>query len=89
MNSLLSKNKVIFVTGLSKDVIAEAIKLIQPTAHYFFVQLYEKACDYLSISENNRVMTSRRFYALKKRAIENAINARIARLKKRGFDPNP
>lgn len=85
-NALLSKYDVIFVSELSTKVIAETVRLIQPTAHYSFVQLYEKACDFLNISEDNRIMTARRFYALKKRAEENAIIARIARLRKRGFD---
>ena len=86
LDELLSKNKVIYILGLSKYVIEEAIVWIKPRPHYFFVQLYEYACDDLGISDENRVMTRRRFYHLTKKAVKNAREETRKRLKRNGFD---
>lgn len=82
---LFSKSEKLLISNLPDDLIKEAIKIIMPTAHYYFVKLYEKACDTLGISEKNRIMTSRRFYSLKEKAIKYAKAQRRKRLKKNGF----
>jgi len=85
LDKLLSSNRVIFISNLSKDVINEAITYIRPTAHYYFIRLYEGCCKNLGISDKNRVMTEKRFYKLKKQAIAYAKSERKGRLGKEGF----
>lgn len=85
LDNLLSTNKLIYISNLSKDVIDEAIKLIRPTAHYYFLKLYEQACDGLDISDDNRAMTQRRFYKLTRAAIANTKAQKSERLKESGF----
>ena len=60
----LSKGVTIYISDLHKNVIASAIDGIRPTSHYYFINLYEKACDALGISDENRAMTRKRFYKL-------------------------
>jgi len=85
LNKLLSSNKVIHVSNLSREVITKAISLIKPVTHYYFIKLYEDYCKKLGISNNNMVMTRRRFYELKKKAITYAKDEKKKRLKNRGF----
>ena len=86
LDRLLSSNKIIYISNLSRDAINEAISLIKPRPHYYFIKLYESACNNLGISDRNMVMTSRRFYELKKRAIENARIEKKNRLRRHGFE---
>jgi hypothetical protein len=85
LDSLLSSNKVIYISNLSKEVIEEAIRLIRPTAHYYFLKLYEQACNGLGISDENRAMTQKRFYRLTRTAIASARAEKSKKLKKAGF----
>ena len=86
LNKILSSSKVVYISDLPQDVFQESIKLIGQTAQYYFLKLYEKACDALGISEQNRIMTSNRFRLLCEKAIETAKRERKERLRRRGFD---
>jgi hypothetical protein len=64
LDSLLSKGEIIGISGIREDIINEAKSMISKTTHYYFLKLYEKSCDILGISEENRAMTCRRFFSL-------------------------
>ena len=85
LNKYLNNNNRIYIKELHPDVISQAIREISPAVHYYFVRLYEGSCDELGIEEKNRIMTSRRFYALVKQAIQTYKDERKAKLSKSGF----
>lgn len=85
LDKILSKEDIIYISKLDEKVIHEAVSRIRQTNHYYFLKIYEKACDHLGISDKNRAMTTRRFYHLVDGA-KKASKARNRRLVKRdGF----
>jgi len=64
LDHYLSSGLKIYVSGLDKKIIARSLSDIKHTNHYYFLKLYEKACDVLGISDSNRAMTQGRFYNL-------------------------
>lgn len=85
LDHYLSKGVKIYVSGLHKDVIDKAVRDIRSTEHYYFLKLYEKACDVLGISDKNKAMTQRRFYNLVKEAKEASKNKNKRLIEKEGF----
>lgn len=85
LDHYLSKGVKIYVSSLHKDIIAKAIAKIRTTNHYYFLKIYEKACDVIGISDKNRAMTQIRFHRLVKEAKK--INRRQNKelIKKGGF----
>jgi hypothetical protein len=89
LNKYLNHNTRIYISELHKDVIAQTMFDISPTVHYYFVKLYEGACDELNIEDKNRIMTSKKFYALVKQAIQTYKDERKQKLLKSGFIDTP
>ncbi|MGV8086544.1 MAG: hypothetical protein ACP5N1_02850 [Candidatus Woesearchaeota archaeon] len=85
INSLLSNNNIIYISDLDSNAINSTIEIVRPLAHYVFLKEYEKACDELGISEDNRIMTRRKFYNIVRDSIERLKKEKISRLKSKGF----
>ncbi len=85
LDKIMSTNKIIYVSDFSNDVLQNAAALIEPSLGFHFIKLYEEACNYLGISEKNRVMTRDRFVFLQRKAMDFAAKERAKRLKKSGF----
>ena len=85
LNDAFSRNKLIYISDMPKEVIEATIKQIEPLPHYYFLRLYEKACDDLGIEDKNRVMTGRRFYKLANEAIEYGKKIRRDKLRSARF----
>jgi len=83
LDRYLAQNKVIYIQNLSSVVMNEAIAQISLYQGFEFIKFYEKACDYLAITEKNRIMTRQRANSLQKMAIEFAVAERQKRLKKK------
>lgn len=81
----LSKGVTIYVSGIHKDIIARTIALMRPTNHYYFLKVYEKACDVMGISDKNRAMTQRRFFRLVQEAKEISKSQNKRLIEKGGF----
>lgn len=64
LQNWLSSENTLYISGLSKEVILAAISEIRSRNHYHFVNLYGRACDHLGLRDQNRAMTSRRFFDL-------------------------
>jgi len=64
LNDWLAENKTITVINMDKSILEEAKNRIGPTRHYRFIKLYEDECDNINISEENRMMTKKRFKEL-------------------------
>jgi hypothetical protein len=80
IDHMLHRHDEVKVLNIPDAIFSEAIKDITPTSHYYFVKLYEKACDILGIREKYRVMTVHRFYDLRKQAIETSMEKERKRL---------
>lgn len=85
LNEWISKEKKITIVDLKKEMIDLAIEKIKPVYHYYFVSLYEKACDILEIKEENRFITKRRFYKLIFEAKKEYNKRERKKLEKKGF----
>lgn len=85
LENWLSSGVTLYVSGLSKEVISAALSEIKSRNHYYFVKLYERACDHLGIRDQNRAMTSHRFFALVNEAKAYAESKRKSRLEQTGF----
>jgi hypothetical protein len=86
LDRYLADNKTVYVRGIDSSIIDEAVRMIRPTAHYYFIKLYETACRNLGISEKNMVMTARRFYNLVTSADTASILERKKELRSKGFN---
>jgi len=85
LDEILSNNHLIYIADIDPEAITAAITEIRPTVHYTFIQLYERACKELGISEKNMIMTRRRFYKIITDSIDRLKKEKIARLNSKGF----
>jgi|GEM_PF-1487625 hypothetical protein len=85
LNKYINNNDRIFIKDLDKEIITTTVNEISPRVHYYFLKFYEGCCDELGIEEKNRIMTSRRFYALVDQAKRNYKEERKQKLNKGGF----
>jgi hypothetical protein len=86
LNSILSKNKLIYVSEFSPEILSKAVETLKAKSGYPFVKLYEDACAGLGISDENQVMNLWRLKKLAVMAIENARQDRRNRARKYHFD---
>ncbi len=85
LNDMLSKNKLIYIADIDKNIFNGTIEKVRPLAHYLFVHEYEIACKELCIKEENMIMTKRRFYTVITDSIKRLKKEKTLRLTSKGY----
>lgn len=83
--ALLRERGKLTVIRMPNDLVEFAIQYIGPYNHYYFLGLYERACEQLGIGERLRIMTKRRFFSLKRTALARAEKVQRQRLAREGY----
>ncbi|MGV8172255.1 MAG: hypothetical protein ACP5OA_06205 [Candidatus Woesearchaeota archaeon] len=85
LNDWLKQGQTLYIKDLNKTILDKTKELIGPAKHFHFLRIYEGACDELGITEDNRIMTSKRFHKILQDAIHNYDEIKKKRLEEQGF----
>lgn len=84
-DEIMSKEKQFIISKIPDEYINKSLKLTESSLYRDFIRKYEWACDELSISKKNRVVTWQFFNVLKKTALKYYEKEHRKKAKKEGF----